>query len=81
MQMKTKRPVYLMKELRIFYLTLYQMRKSFAVITIPHESIAKSKHIATKCYLQNNIDIQLFRKIFSLQNFFPSEARRHTGRY
>lgn len=69
MQMKTKKPVYLMKELRMFYLTLYQMRKSFAVITILHESIAKSKDIATKCYLQNNIDMQLFRKFFSLQNF------------
>ena len=35
--------VYLMKQLRIFYLTLYQTRQSFVMIAIPYGSIAKLK--------------------------------------
>ena len=62
--------VYLFNETinNISSLTLHHTRQSFVTIAIPHGSIAKlkilsqKKNIVKKCYLQNNSDIQLFRR-------------------
>ena len=42
-KMQTKKCIYLMKQLRIFFLTLYHTRQSFVMMAIPHGSIAKLK--------------------------------------
>ena len=41
-QMQIKKCIYLMKQLRIFYITLYHTRQSLVVV-VPHASIAKVK--------------------------------------
>ena len=41
-QMQIKKCIYLMKQLRIFYITLYHTRQSL-VVAVPHASIAKVK--------------------------------------
>ena len=43
-QIQIKKCIYLMKKLRIFFLTLYRTRKSFVMIGIPHGSTAKLKN-------------------------------------
>ena len=43
-QMQIKKYIYLMKQLRIFFLTLYHTRQSFVMIAIPHGSAAKLKN-------------------------------------
>ena len=51
--MQIKKCIYLMKQLRIFYITLYHTRQSF-VIAIPHASIAK-----VKVWLPNKIFLRI----------------------
>ena len=71
-KMQTKRCIYLMKQLRIFFLTLYHTRESFVIIAIPHGSIAKLKVWSWKKILlkgSNSKITVIFRWFQSLQNF------------
>ena len=64
-QMQIKKCIYLMKQLRIFYITLYHTRQSF-VIAVPHASIAK-----VKVWLPKKIFLRIaISKITVIFNYF-----------
>ena len=75
--MQIKKCIYLMKQLRIFFQTLYHTRQSFVMIWIPHGSTAKLKIWSRKkYYLQNNSNIQLFWRFQSLQNLLTATIEK-----
>ena len=73
-QMQIKKCIYLMKQLRIFFLFLYHTRQSFVMITIPHGSTAKLKIWSRKKILlrsaisKTTVISNYFEHFESLQN-------------